>query len=130
MTPSTRPEPEDRRAVCGKAIATIHCGLCQEAILLESSFRPTPTVCPHCGLKFTFDPQKQPLPVRGMRLNWTEAAAAQRGGVLHRRHDAHLSSHVALPPVKNPSVSRYLAWAGTLAITFAGMLALLNWLRR
>jgi hypothetical protein len=136
MTLSTRNEPEDHRTVPlfpqGKAKASIRCGLCRETIELESNFRPTPAVCPHCGLKFTFDPQKQPLPVRGMRLNWSEVAAAQqrRGSdISHRRHDAHVSPQYVLPPAKS-SWSRYLGWAGTLAIAAAGLLTLFSRLHR
>ena len=61
----------------GKTTATVRCGLCKEVIELESSFRPTPAVCPYCGLKFVFDPQEQPLPVRGMRLRWSEVETVQ-----------------------------------------------------
>ena len=57
-------------AIEGKAKAAIHCRLCRETIVLESNFRPTAATCPHCGLKFVFDPQQEPLPVRGLRLRY------------------------------------------------------------
>ncbi len=124
---------ERSSAVKGTAKSTIRCGLCRETIELESNFRPTPTVCPHCGLNFTFDPQKQPLPVSGMRLNWSEVAAAQAGDshrsretTRHRLHNAHASKQLAaLPPRTN-----FMAWAGTLALALAGLLTLLSWFRR
>jgi hypothetical protein len=119
---------EKGAAVKGTAKATIRCGLCRETIELESNFRPTPMVCPHCGLKFTFDPQKQPLPVRGMRLNWSEVGAAQRpaGATRHRVHDAHVTTPLSLPPAR----TNFLAWAGSIALAMAGLLTLLSWFRR
>ena len=119
---------EQSSAVKGTARSTIRCGLCRETIELESSFRPTPAICPHCGLKFIFDPQKQPLPVSGMRLNWSEVAAAERprDATRHRRHDAHVSVQLAAPPAR----TNVMAWAGTLALAIAGLLTLLSWMRR
>ena len=120
-------------SVKGTARASIRCGLCRETIELESNFRPTAAVCPYCGLKFTFDPQKQPLPVSGMRLNWSEAAAAQAGAAQrprdttrHRLHDAHVSKQLAALPAR----TNFMAWAGSLALALAGLLTLLSWFRR
>ena len=120
-------------AVKGTAKSTIRCGLCRETIELVSNFRPTPTVCPHCGLKFTFDPQKQPLPVTGIRLNWSAAAAARDGSARrpidatrHHLHRAHASKQLAAPQPR----TNFMAWAGSLALGLAGLLTLLSWLRR
>jgi hypothetical protein len=124
---------EKGAAIQGTAKATIRCGLCRETIELESNFRPTPTVCPHCGLKFTFDPQKQPLPVRGMRLNWSEVAAAQRpsGAARHRVHEAHTSTQLAATPFSAPPArTNFFAWAGSVALAMAAILTLLSWFRR
>jgi DNA-directed RNA polymerase subunit RPC12/RpoP len=117
--------------LAGKTTATIRCGLCKEVIELESSFRPTPAACPYCGLKFVFDPQEQPLPVRGMRLRWSEVEAVQLGGgtAHRRRHDAHALPRQASPAVEKNSPP-YLAWAGTLAIGTAALLTLFRWLHR
>jgi hypothetical protein len=124
---------ESGSAVKGTAKSTIRCGLCRETIELVSNFRPTPTVCPHCGLKFTFDPQKQPLPVSGMRLNWSAVAAARDGAARqpldatrHHLHQAHASKQLVAPPQR----TNFLAWAGSLALGLAGLLTLLSWLRR
>ena len=119
---------EQSSAVKGTAKSTIRCGLCRETIELESSFRATPAICPHCGLKFTFDPQKQPLPISGMRLNWSDVADAQRPRetTRHRRHDAHVSWQLAAPPARK----NLLAWAGSFALAVAGLLTLLSWFRR
>jgi hypothetical protein len=115
-------------AVKGTVKATIRCGLCRETIELESNFRRTPAVCPYCGLKFTFDPQKQPLGVNGMRLNWSAVAAAerQRNMTRHRLHDAHVSKQLVAPPPR----TNFMALAGTLALAIAGLLTLLSWFRR
>ena len=115
-------------AVKGKATATIRCGLCRETIELESNFRPTPAVCPHCGLKFTFDPQKQPLPLSGLRLSLSAVTAAQRPreSARLRLHDAHVSKQHVAPPAR----SNFMAWAGTFALALAGVLTLLSWFRR
>ena len=37
-----------------------------------SDFRPTAAQCPRCGLRFVFDPQRKPLPVKGLRLRFAE----------------------------------------------------------
>jgi hypothetical protein len=41
------------------------CGAPSEVL---SNFRSTVTTCPRCGLKFTFDPRREPLPLAGVRL--------------------------------------------------------------
>jgi hypothetical protein len=116
----------------GQATATIRCGLCRETIELESNFRATPTVCPHCGLKFTFDPQKQPLPLSGLRLSMSAVSAAQRPREpsRHRVHDAHLSKPLAAPIPQPPARTNVMAWLGTLALAIAGVLTLMSWIRR
>jgi hypothetical protein len=126
MITSTRNEPNDREPATGpsqsapiqpKAKAAIRCRLCRESFVLESNFRPTAATCPHCGLKFVFDPQEEPLPVRGLRLRYSEVLAAQRhiGTVQHRRHDAHVQ-----PTIQDPQPrTNYLAWAGGLALSLA-----------
>jgi DNA-directed RNA polymerase subunit RPC12/RpoP len=128
MKTSTRNEPNDPQAtqqvsppgaVEGKATATIRCRLCRETILLESNFRPTAATCPHCGLKFVFDPQQEPLPVRGLRLRYSDVLEAQRrpGAVQHKRHEAHVQPVIQVPQPKPRT--NYLAWAGGLALTLA-----------
>jgi len=137
MSQVTRNEPEDRdpaehslrgTTLSGKTRAVIPCRLCGETIVLESNFRRTPAVCPHCGLKFVFDPQAQPLPVRGMRLRWSEVEAAHHRGSSNyqRLHAAHVAPPLVVPHAR----TSYLAWLGTLVIALAGCLALLGWLRR
>ena len=138
METSTRSEPDDRetaqpvsqpRAIQGKAKAAIRCRLCRETIVLASDFRPTPAICPHCGLKFVFDPQQEPLPVRGLRLRYSEVIEAQRrhGTVRRKRHDAHLPPAIHLP---QPQTS-YLAWAGGLALSLAvAMTFFAGWFQR
>ncbi len=115
----------------GKTTATVRpVGYARKSSELESSFRPTPAVCPYCGLKFVFDPQEQPLPVRGMRLRWSEVETVQLGGAARRRrHDAHAMPHQVVPLVEKSSPP-YLAWAGALAIATAAVLALFRWLHR
>jgi hypothetical protein len=95
--------------------------LCRETIVLESNFRPTAAVCPHCGLKFVFDPQQEPLPVRGLRLRWSAVREAQHrpGRMQHRRHAAHVQRAVQIPQPK----TSYLAWAGGLALSAAAVMA-------
>ncbi len=97
--------------------------------MLESNFRPTAATCPHCGLKFVFDPQQEPLPVRGLRLRYSDVLEAQRrpGTVLHKRHDAHIRPATQVPQPK----SNYLAWAGGLAISLAAGVAYFGgWVHR
>ncbi len=138
MKTSTRNDPDDREpakrvpqpaAIQGTVKTAIHCRLCQETIVLESNFRPTAATCPHCGLKFVFDPQQEPLPVRGLRLRYSEVLAAQRrpGTVHHKRHDAHVQPAIQAPRPK----TNYLAWAGGLALSLAAAIALLDgWFHR
>ena len=84
----------------GKAKTAIRCRLCRETIVLETNFRPTAATCPHCGLKFVFDPQQEPLPVRGLRLRYSAVLEAQRrpGAVQHKRHDAHVQPTIQVSP--------------------------------
>jgi hypothetical protein len=126
METSTRNEPDERgagklvshpAAVTGKAKTTVRCRLCRETIVLESNFRPTAATCPHCGLKFVFDPQQEPLPVRGLRLRYSDVLEAQRGPgtVQHRRHDAHVRPVIQFRPQK----PNYLAWVGGSSLLLA-----------
>jgi hypothetical protein len=141
MKTSTRNEPNDRESarldpqpepVGGKTKTAVRCRLCQETIVLESNFRPAAATCPHCGLKFVFDPQQEPLPVRGLRLRYSDVLEAQRrpGAVQHKRHDAHVQPAVQ---VTRPQTN-YLAWAGGLALAAAAALtfygAWFHWLFR
>jgi hypothetical protein len=109
MTTSTWSEPSDRLsarpvfpsvAIGGKARTTVRCRLCQEVIPLETSFRPTTAACPHCGLKFTFDPQQEqePLPVRGLRLRNSAASEAQHGAAAQpAQPDAQARAAIQFP---------------------------------
>lgn len=112
MTTSTWSEPSDRQsakpvlpsvAIEGKAKTTVRCHLCQEVILLEASFRPTTAACPHCGLKFAFDPQKEqePLPVPGLRLYCSAASEDQHGPATPpAQPDAHMLAAIQFPQAK------------------------------
>ncbi len=150
METSTRNEPNDRQsakpvsqpgATEAKAKALIRCRLCRETIVLESNFRPTAVTCPHCGLKFVFDPQEEPLPVRGLRLRYSAVLEAQRrapcqapsthgrgrGSVQHKRHDAHVQPVMQIPQPK----TNYLAWAGGLALSLAAAMVFFGgWFHR
>jgi hypothetical protein len=156
MTTSTRNEPNDgdgprlasrNAAVQGKVKSVIRCRLCGESIVLESNFRPTPTVCPHCGRNFVFDPQEEPLPVHGIRLRWSEVVEAQRRGSApstgryspeippesstvstthHRRHDAHFSA----PAIVSPPRTNVLAWVTAAVLVLAGFAAIFGWVHR
>ncbi len=138
METSTRNEPDDRQsvkpvappaAVAGKAKTAVRCRLCRETILLETNFRPTAATCPHCGLKFVFDPQQEPLPVRGLRLRYSDVLEAQRRHttVKLRRHDPHVQPTVQLPQVK----SNYLAWIGGIVLSLAAAAAFFGgWFQR
>ena len=133
MNPSTRNEPNDHDAKLvsqpaanqGMAKTAIRCRLCRETIVLETNFRPLATTCPHCGLKFVFDPQQEPLPVHGLRLRFSAVLEAQRrpGTMQHKRHDAHVQPTTL--PVSLPKTN-YLAWAGGLALSLAAVLALFS----
>jgi DNA-directed RNA polymerase subunit RPC12/RpoP len=138
MKTATRDEPNDRgparqvsqpEAGRGKAKTAVRCRLCRETVVLESNFRPTAATCPHCGLKFVFDPQQEPLPVRGLRLRYSDVIEAQRrpGSVQHKRHDAHVPSAIQVPRPK----TNYLAWAGGLALSLVAAVALFGgWFQR
>jgi len=131
MKTSTRNEPDDSNASRPAAVqattkTAIRCRLCRETIVLESNFRPTAATCPHCGLKFVFDPQQEPLPVRGLKLRHSDVLEAQRrpgtvspGRIRHRRHEAHLQPRIQVPEPK----TNYLAWAGGLALSLAAAMA-------
>jgi DNA-directed RNA polymerase subunit RPC12/RpoP len=108
-------------AIQGKAKTAFRCRLCRETVVLESNFRPTPAICPHCGLKFVFDPQEEPLPVRGLRLRYSEVLEAQRcpGSIRHKRHEAHVQPIIQDVQAK----PNYLAWAGGLALSLAAVSA-------
>jgi hypothetical protein len=138
MKTSTRNDSNDRESVKrapqpgagqGKARTAIRCRLCRETIVLESNFRPTAAVCPHCGLKFVFDPQQEPLPVRGLHLRYSAVLEAQRrpGTMQHKRHDAHVQPAIQLPQPK----TNYLAWSGGLALSLAAAMTLWGgWFQR
>ena len=138
MKTSTCNEPNDREsaqpasppgAMEAKTKAAIRCRLCRETIVLETNFRPAAATCPHCGLKFVFDPQQEPLPVRGLRLRYSAVLEAQHrpGAVRHKRHDAHVPRAIqVLRPQTN-----YLAWAGGLALSLAvAMVFFGGWFQR
>ncbi len=138
MKTSTRDESDDRgparlasqpEAIRGKTKTTVRCRLCRETVVLESNFRPTAATCPHCGLKFVFDPQQEPLPVRGLRLRYSDVLEAQRrpGSVQHKRHEAHVQPALQVPQPE----TNYLAWAGGLALSLAAAIALFGgWFQR
>ena len=138
METSTRNEPNDRPAAQPaspptateqKTKAVIRCRLCRETILLETNFRPTAAICPHCGLRFVFDPQQEPLPVRGLRLHYAAVREAQRcpGAVQHKRHDAHVRAALQIRQPK----PNYLAWAGGLALSLAAAMVFFGgWFQR
>ena len=134
MNPSTRNEPNDHDAAKlvsqpasspATAKTAVRCRLCRETIVLETNFRPLATTCPHCGLKFVFDPQQDPLPVRGLRLRFSAVLEAEHrpGTMLHKRHDAHV--HPTTLPV-TPHRTNYLAWAGGLALSAAAVLVIFS----
>ena len=138
METSTRNEANDRQSAQAvnprgasetKAEALIRCRLCGETIVLESNFRPTAATCPHCGLKFVFDPQQEPLPVRGLRLHYSAVRDAQRRSLAmqHTRHAAHVE-----PVIQHPQrQTNYLAWAGALALSLATAIAFFDgWFQR
>ena len=126
MKTSTFNEPNDREAPKtatrppaneGKIETAIRCRLCRETFVLATNFRLTAATCPHCGLKFVFDPQQEPLPVRGLRLHHSAVLDAEQrpGAVRRRRHDAHVRPTLQVrPPQRN-----FLAWAGGLALSAA-----------
>lgn len=126
MSVSTRSDHNDHTSQSGisqaKAQATIACRLCGESIVLESNFRPTPTQCPHCGLESVFDPQEEPLPVKGIRLRWSEVVEAQRRGTVSysRRHAAHVPPTPVLPQAR----TNYLAWFAAITAALAGVVTL------
>jgi len=141
MITSTRNEPDDRDAksaaqrpaIQAKTKTAIRCRLCRETIVLESNFRPLKTTCPHCGLEFVFDPQQEPLPVRGLRLRHSAVREALsrpgtgRSLVHHKRHAAHVQPVVAY---RKP-IRHYLAWAGGLALAIAAATAVYGgWFHR
>ena len=49
-----------------------------------SNFRASEVECPNCGVKFTFDPALEPLPVPGLRLRLAEVVDAE-----HQDHWEH-----------------------------------------
>lgn len=55
----------------------IHCRLCREKVEVLSNFRASEVECPNCGVKFTFDPSLEPLPVPGVRLRLADVLDAQ-----------------------------------------------------
>ena len=130
--PNDRPSPQrvpQGAATQEKPRAVIRCRLCRETIALETNFRPTGAVCPHCGLRFIFDPQQEPLPVLGLRLRLSEVLEAQRcsPAMRHKRHDAHVQPVAQVsPPQRN-----YLAWAGGTALSLAAAVAFFGgWFQR
>ena len=138
MKTSTRNEPNNHEAaklvshpgaVEEKANMAVRCRLCRETIMVETNFRPTGTTCPHCGLKFVFAPQREPLPVNGLRLRYSEVLEAQRrpGTVQYRRHDAHVRPTIQY---SQPNTN-YLAWIGSLALSLSSVpVSLGRWFQR
>jgi DNA-directed RNA polymerase subunit RPC12/RpoP len=120
--PISQPQAVAGQALAGTAQTAVRCRLCQETIVLESNFRATAVTCPHCGLKFVFDPQQEPLPVRGLRLRYAAVLEAQRrpGAVQHKRHHAHVQPALQVAQPR----TNYLAWAGGLALSLAAAIAL------
>jgi DNA-directed RNA polymerase subunit RPC12/RpoP len=84
--------PNCIQPVQAKFTTPVRCRLCSATIEVLSNFRATTAAqCPHCGLKFTFDPQGEPLPVRGLTLHWDavrEAAHRQRPSSAPRERSA------------------------------------------
>ncbi len=137
MNTSTRNGPDERpfgkRTVpvgllYENARTAIACRLCRETILLETNFRPTAATCPHCGLKFVFDPQQEPLPVPGLRLRVSDVLEVQRrSSTRYKRHDAHVRPAVQ---VTRPRPT-YLAWVGGAILSLAACAALFSgWFHR
>jgi hypothetical protein len=150
MTTSTCNDPDDREgrrpgsaAIQSKVKTAVRCRLCRESFVLESNFRPTQATCPHCGLEFVFDPQREPLPIRGMRLRYSAVREAQHrpgrsvpgfshesstpGSVHHKRHSAHTHRIERYHPPK----SYYLTWAVTLVLSLVAAAALYGgWFHR
>ncbi|MEI8375138.1 MAG: hypothetical protein WCJ35_20145 [Planctomycetota bacterium] len=138
MKTSTRNEPNDPETaklvsqpgtVEEKANMAVRCRLCRETIVVETNFRPTQATCLHCGLKFVFVPQREPLPVNGLRLRYSEVLEAQRrpGTVQHKRHDAHVRPTIQYSQPK----TNHLAWVGDLALSLSSFLVSLGrWFQR
>ena len=118
MKPSTQTESSEPTSSSAKVKTTTRCRLCRETIVLESSFRAATVHCPSCGLQFTFDPEKEPLPVRGMRLQYSAVTEAQRrGSTRYTAHPAHVQTPTFVPP---PQASRnYLAWGVRMILVMA-----------
>ena len=117
MKSSTRSDSSNQDPFDAKVKTTTRCRLCRETIVLENAFRVTTALCPSCGLTFAFDPQREPLPVPGMRLRYAAVLEAQRGGqTRYTRHAAHVP-RVAATPVPPPT--SYFAWGVRLMLAMA-----------
>ncbi len=118
MNRSTRTESSEPASSSTKVKTTTRCRLCRETIVLESSFRAATVHCPSCGLQFTFDPAKEPLPVRGMRLQYSAVTEAQRrGSTRYTTHPAHVQAPTLVPPPQAPT--NYLAWGVRMTLAAA-----------
>lgn len=110
--------------VQAKAKARIRCKLCDETIEVISNFRATAAECPRCGLKFTFDPQQEPLGGEpfghpGLRLRFADVLEVQRKG--SRRSDPLPLLPAAIQPVPRRNWLSLTVVAG-LVLTIAGIL--------
>jgi DNA-directed RNA polymerase subunit RPC12/RpoP len=102
-----------------KTRTSYRCRLCNETIEVLSDFRASSMTCPRCGVTFTFDPQSEPLPVRGLRLRFAEVLDVQRN---RRRADR------PAPTPFRPAEPRRRSYLGLIASTaLAAMIAILTW---
>ena len=105
-----------------KTKTAFRCRLCNETIEVLSNFRPTGTKCPRCGLTFTFDPQSEPLPVRGLRLRFAEVLDVQR----NRRRVGRPAA--AEPLAARPAEPRPRGYWGTITgAALVLVIAALTW---
>ena len=61
----------------GQSARQVKCKLCSGSVPVDNTFRPATIECPHCSVKFYYDPLKSPLPIRGVKLRYADVAAAQ-----------------------------------------------------
>ncbi|MGA2619828.1 MAG: hypothetical protein ABSF26_19620 [Thermoguttaceae bacterium] len=85
-------------AAQGKVKTPVPCRLCGETIEVLSDFRATAVDCPRCGLRFTFDPQRSPLPVQGLRLRFADV-------VDRECRSLPAAQPAAAPPAQRPQPS-------------------------
>jgi hypothetical protein len=105
-----------------KTRTSYRCRLCNETIEVQSNFRPGSETCPRCGVTFTFDPQAEPLPVRGLRLRVNEVLDIQR-----KRHHAHRPAAATQAPIRlaEPRPRSRLGLIASMAL--AVLIAVLTW---